>query len=465
METQLSKYNIIIIGSGIAAQTFLKGISDKYKILVIDGGDKQETENNQQLTINNEYGHFSDNHWGSHWRRVYGGNSRIWGGYLGPLDESDFQGHLNIPEWPIKYTDLLEDYKKAAIFHGRNIQIVTDYPKASTDNNILYRPISVTKFSETSRPISFYDPDKELNRKNVDIWLNTNVIRFVSSTRKIINGIWVSDSEGIETLLDVNPNQKVIMACGGLGNAQLLLQPSPDGGVPIGNESGMVGKFLMEHVHAVVSSNMLIDENLTKNINNTFGSYEAGFILPKEIRLKESLLHSIILIPNVRINTKRENVDQFQEYFEKKFNKRLYRASAIAMSEQEPLAINAVNIINEKNWAGLYKLRTQCAFSARDLWSIDQTTRYFGEYLRQNKLGVLRIDNDGIYRKLTGGGHTMGTTRMGFSIRDSVVDKNCKVHSYDNLYILGSSVFPSGGAVNPTLTISALAFRLASHLS
>jgi choline dehydrogenase-like flavoprotein len=58
----------------------------------------------------------------------------------------------------------------------------------------------------------------------------------------------------------------------------------------------------------------------------------------------------------------------------------------------------------------------------------------------------------------------MGTTRMHRDPALGVVDENCRVHSVANLYIAGSSVFPTGGASNPTLTIVALALRLAAHL-
>ena len=61
--------------------------------------------------------------------------------------------------------------------------------------------------------------------------------------------------------------------------------------------------------------------------------------------------------------------------------------------------------------------------------------------------------------------HLMGTTRMGDDPRTSVVDKNLKTHDLDNLYIAGTSVFPTSGAVNPTLTTEALSARLASHLT
>jgi choline dehydrogenase-like flavoprotein len=63
-----------------------------------------------------------------------------------------------------------------------------------------------------------------------------------------------------------------------------------------------------------------------------------------------------------------------------------------------------------------------------------------------------------------GGFHHMGTTRMAASPRAGVVDADCRVHGVANLYVAGSSVFPTGGWANPTLTIVALALRLADHL-
>jgi choline dehydrogenase-like flavoprotein len=61
--------------------------------------------------------------------------------------------------------------------------------------------------------------------------------------------------------------------------------------------------------------------------------------------------------------------------------------------------------------------------------------------------------------------HHMGTTRMHSSEKRGVVDANCQVHGMANLFIAGSSVFPTSGSANPTLTIIALALRLADHLS
>jgi choline dehydrogenase-like flavoprotein len=65
----------------------------------------------------------------------------------------------------------------------------------------------------------------------------------------------------------------------------------------------------------------------------------------------------------------------------------------------------------------------------------------------------------------TWGNHHMGTTRMADRPTDGVVDHDCRVHGTPNLYVAGSSVFPTGGCANPTFMIVALAHRLVDHLA
>ncbi len=66
--------------------------------------------------------------------------------------------------------------------------------------------------------------------------------------------------------------------------------------------------------------------------------------------------------------------------------------------------------------------------------------------------------------QFTDASHHMGTTRMNDDAREGVVDRNCRVHGLDNLFVGGSSVFATAGHANPTLTIVALTLRLAEHL-
>ena len=71
---------------------------------------------------------------------------------------------------------------------------------------------------------------------------------------------------------------------------------------------------------------------------------------------------------------------------------------------------------------------------------------------------------DSFPKQTKGGYHHMGTTRMGENEREGVVDRDAKVFGVNNLFVAGSSVFSTSGSANPTLTIVALALRLAEHL-
>ena len=60
--------------------------------------------------------------------------------------------------------------------------------------------------------------------------------------------------------------------------------------------------------------------------------------------------------------------------------------------------------------------------------------------------------------------HHLGGTRIGSDSKTSVVDNNLKIHGNSNLYVAGSSVFPTSGYTNPTFTIVKLSLRLGEHI-
>ena len=85
---------------------------------------------------------------------------------------------------------------------------------------------------------------------------------------------------GDERSLTIRPDQALVIAGGGIGNAQLLLQPRTDGGVPAGNESGLVGKFLMEHPHFSSAAHCIIDENVHRHRPpDTFGRFVPTLVM------------------------------------------------------------------------------------------------------------------------------------------------------------------------------------------
>jgi choline dehydrogenase-like flavoprotein len=77
---------------------------------------------------------------------------------------------------------------------------------------------------------------------------------------------------------------------------------------------------------------------------------------------------------------------------------------------------------------------------------------------------VQALVDEGWSNEMSAALHPVGTTRMHVDPKHGVVDQDCRVHGIDNLFVAGSSVFPTSGYINPTLTIVALALRLADHL-
>jgi choline dehydrogenase-like flavoprotein len=107
------------------------------------------------------------------------------------------------------------------------------------------------------------------------------------------------------------------------------------------------------------------------------------------------------------------------------------------------------------------------------LTAIDKSTAHRAHEILEEDLGRAGIGHlrsalgkagDPWPSTLRGARHHMGTTRMHTDPRRGVVDADCRVHGIANLYIAGSSVFPTSGSANPTLTVVALALRLAEHV-
>jgi choline dehydrogenase-like flavoprotein len=94
-----------------------------------------------------------------------------------------------------------------------------------------------------------------------------------------------------------------------------------------------------------------------------------------------------------------------------------------------------------------------------------RTQRRAGEIIRQLlwEAGVRDATVDPL-SSFSFASHHLGTCRMSDDPDTGVVDRNCRVHGIDNLFVVGGSVFPTAGALQPTLTIAALSLRLADHL-
>lgn len=144
------------------------------------------------------------------------------------------------------------------------------------------------------------------------------------------------------------------------------------------------------------------------------------------------------------------------------------RIELVGYFEQTPNRDSRITLSDHRDALGLRKIRVDWRLNAVDEASIRTASVLIGQSLVSDFGG--RFDPAHWLRDPTaalplhGTAHHLGTTRMSESPADGVVDRHCRVHGIDNLYVAGSSVFPTGGWSFPTLTIVALALRLGDEL-
>ena len=140
----------------------------------------------------------------------------------------------------------------------------------------------------------------------------------------------------------------------------------------------------------------------------------------------------------------------------------------IAATEQSPHADNRLVLSGRRDRLGLPAVELRWRWHEADQRSVLRTRDIIGDEVARAGLGRFRpwVDLEGPSRpSFPGIHHPMGATRMHPDPRHGVVDEQCKVHGVTNLFVAGSSVFPTAlGYANPTLTLVALATRLADHL-
>lgn len=137
-------------------------------------------------------------------------------------------------------------------------------------------------------------------------------------------------------------------------------------------------------------------------------------------------------------------------------------------AEQQPNPDSRITLTAERDVLGLPRLLVDWRYTRGDLETVRKAVGLLAEDIRSSGVGAFEYDPESVELEMVRygayGGHHLGTTRMGTDRRVSVVDADCRVHGIDNLYIAGSSVFPTSSQANPTLTVVALALRLAAHL-
>jgi choline dehydrogenase-like flavoprotein len=451
-ELDLDKYDVIIVGSGpagvsVAKQLELRG---KTSIILETGLDKYDPDVHDQYSAVRAHGHFAENHWKNHWARAFGGTSVFWGGWCAPLKQR------NLVKWPISAEDLAPYYLLAANLLGRSSDFLTY--EAPAISGFVLRPFSL---GDPLRIADDYLADFTKNEK-IHVALNTNVTEiFANTERNRITGLRVFNLYSGHQDIILRERQKLVLAAGGMGNVQILLSSRSQGEIAIGNETDQIGRYLMEHPHFYNCARIVVSSDISfDNLPNTFGSNQLAIEPDADLYEKSGQLDASLDLSLIDLDLD----DNIEQYIVNQLGGRAKAYNITVRSEMQAEANNRVELTLGHDPSGMPLLRAYCAVSSADLYAVRGYLLTLGAALAREGAGRLRINNDAVFRDFTGGGHTMGTTRMGDDPASSVVDENCRVHGYGNLFLAGSSVFTTGGYANPTLTIVALAVRLGDHL-
>ncbi len=468
-------YDVCVVGSGFAGITIARELAAKGKIVALleAGGDDWSDESDDIYDGKIITGDGLE-YWGLNRQRYLGGSSNCWSGLCVPFDAVDFEQKeiYDFPNWPIEKYEFDQFFDRAA-----DIIDITEKSFAAPKND---------RWQNSKMRIieKVHSPPTRLNEKylseisaaeNIDLILNCNLTdiqlsRNLSHVEKIITKNYRDEKFTFNA-------KRFVIACGAVENARLLLNSDSQISSGIGNHSDLVGRCFMEHIGAHLG-NFVGDTTF-------WGSNAILFKPTREFMLEQRIGNSVVVAtPNSQPKT----------YGRLKLLKRIVRDAVCSsdslvslsraisnvhcpgdqrittMCEQVPNHNSRVTLGKEKDALGLRRIILDWQINNQDRKTIRTLAMTMAKEMARQDVGRVQLsefvtDNDGDI-KVSGDCHChhMGTTRMSENPDHGVVDPDSRVHGIENLYIAGSSVFPTGGGNSPTLAIVQLSLRLADHL-
>ena len=399
--------------------------------------------------------------------RWFGGTSNHWGGWVRPFDEVDFSAkpQFELPGWPIARSELDPWYDRAAEWcevgtteydpdraRVTGTEHVFKFPENSAFRNSLFRFSPPTRFGRKYR-------SKVETSRQISCWTNLSATSLEVSEGQV-RSLAARTLSGESTTVKAS---SFVIAMGGIENARFLLNQES---LP-GNQSSLLGRCFMDHFGyspgVVLASGALSYQRYS----------HSGLDLMPVIAPSPDFM-SANKLPNACMTLKPMEPDPFlPPQYHGNYGRRSRSGDAVnfrvtMINEPYPHPESAVVLSDEVDRLGLKRLILNWHLPEDEY---KRVLRVFGEFVNEvSALGFARVkwtrSSPTPLSKTPGVGfHHMGTTRMSSSPDHGVVDAHCRLWDHENLYIAGSSVFPVAGYSNPTLTIVAMASRLAAHLA
>ena len=399
--------------------------------------------------------------------RQFGGSTNQWNGECLPLRGLDFETRAWLPEsgWPFDLEHLRPWYDRAQAVCGLGpyAYAVADPALAGTVEPTVIQYSAPTRFGPATR-------DAFARSTTVTVFLGANAVELaLGASARAVEHVAVATLSGPRFVVRA---RVFVLATGGIENARLLL--ASDRVVPggIGNAHDLVGRYFMEHLYLDRAATLAVDRSFGARYVNEHRTGTArmrlALTLSETTQQSEGLPGSTFVVdspPAGRGLRGRARALARRAVGEIRSSESL-RVKHV--QEPTPNRASRVLLAAARDRLGSRRAVLDWRVAAADKAAAARSHVILDGALRTAGIGRVvrsRLDAGPDWPEdLRGARHHMGTTRMHADPGRGVVDADCRVHGVDNLYVAGSSVFPTSGTANPTLTIVALALRLAEHL-
>ncbi len=447
--------------------------------------------------------------------RGFGGTTTLWGGQCLRLDAIDFERRAWVPGsgWPITADELAPWYDAAE----RVLEITPDEARLPAWERFGLEPIFYDRAA--LRPIhGVFIRRPDLGRRfraqieasrSVRVLLHATVQRLVTNAfGNQIKAVEVASLSGRRARVRA---RRVVLCAGAIENARLMLLSDDARSNGLGNEHDQVGRYLQDHpcgVGGIVRTdapavlqdhyNMLYGRGGTRflpkialseraqrehGLLNCVGrlayDYGDGSGTRALLDVMATLREGRAVAALGRLGRVGRGLPEIAQSVWRVYGRGLspaprpQRILLEVFSEQTPNADSRVSLAPATDAFGQRRVRVDWRLDPLTGRTMAAFTRLVGREFARLGLGWLQGEawldtaegEDGPARpSVVDSYHPAGTTRMASEPHQGVVDADCQVFGVHGLYVAGSSVFPTSGAANPTLSVAALALRLAERL-
>jgi len=444
--------------------------------------------------------------------RAFGGTTNVWYGRLARLDEIDFAGRAWVPHsgWPITRAELLRYEARGARFFG-----LDGHDALGGDAWRAQELAALLDETTLQASVHVWPHRIDLGRRhlpalrgapNVRVLLHAHATRLrAAPDGDAISSLTLRGADGRAVHVAA---RGYVLACGGWENPRLLLLSRDRDGRALGNRHDAVGRYYMNHPRNDGVARLFLApaqrqrRALFATLTEARDARAAvrrqfSFRVAEQRQRHEQLLNAetfLYPVATPRLRRVADDLRALPRGAQRDLGASLRRLARIAaeapllaraalhalarrpflidhlalvdQSEQRPDPASRITLGERRDRFGDPLLRVHWSVGADTTRSLRRLHELLGAFFASNGIGRLESALfDAAYEpRYLDAAHPMGTTRMSADPRAGVVDASCRVHGVANLWIAGSSTFPTGGRAAPTWTIACLALRLADEL-